>query len=623
MNLNDLKLKGDNGMLYNIFIAIKNAKLKTKLLVFYIAILAASLIFLSLRYYYISEEVINDLAGKNVYEILRKSNQIVDAKLAKIDESSLSILNDVALFNTFKNTDKMNILEMDRTITSVLSKYFSQYPEIYSVQIITSYFIFGSNTYSITSLNGIQSDLYQIAVEGKGKLRWIPPYDYIEMFNLNELKNANIANRYFISATRLINSFYLDNGVMEVLDSDVERPVLVINIKDDFLRHEFNSLMSLEGSNFFITYSDKNAVFNIDSNEISKFLGEPWFDTVTANGSGSLFSEVNGIKSVICYDSSDETGWISVAIIPINQLMGDIIPAIKSSMLIIAGLTLIVLFFLACLITNMITKPIDKVVSAIKEMEKGNFDTRISVKNSGELSFLIQRFNELNERIKTLIKENYETAIREKETEIMALNLQLNPHFLYNTLNIINWMAIESKNKNISDMIMKLCEMLLYTVRDKNDLVPFSDDLKWLRYYLDIMAVRFENKFSVIFDIKPEIYESEVPKLFLQPFIENAIIHGFEEMDKGGVITVRGNIENNTRCFYISDNGKGMLQENIKAVLNSESSSIGVSNINKRIKLLYGVDYGVSIKSVLGSGTTVKVTLPWICSQQSKNSPPL
>jgi len=244
-------------------------------------------------------------------------------------------------------------------------------------------------------------------------------------------------------------------------------------------------------------------------------------------------------------------------------------------------------------------------------MGEGDFDSRVPVDIKDEFGYFTHKFNQMNEKIKKLIEENYIVTIREKESQIMALNLQMNPHFLYNTLNIINCMAIENKDKEVSEMIIKLRDMLVYTVKNKKDIIRFSDDLQWLKNYLYIMSKRYENKFTVCFDIDSRIYDTPVPKLFLQPFIENAIIHGFEEIDEGGIILISGSICDGKRVFSVSDNGKGMDKDTIERILNEDEASVGISNVDRRIKLLYGQEYGVAIKSDWGEGTEIKVTLPF------------
>ena len=204
---------------------------------------------------------------------------------------------------------------------------------------------------------------------------------------------------------------------------------------------------------------------------------------------------------IACYDTSQVTGWTSIVLIPPKELMRFSVPLVKSYTLKLALIFIIISMSLAYIISGTITKPLKKLLIAIKKTGEGNFDTKIQEDSGGEIGYLICKFNNMNEKIGLLIKENYLTKIREKETEIMALNIQLNPHFLYNSLNIINWLAIENKQKEISKLIVSLSSMLQYTAHNNCEMENFEDDLKWLKNYIYLMSYRFEGKFTVNYDI--------------------------------------------------------------------------------------------------------------------------
>lgn len=196
----------------------------------------------------------------------------------------------------------------------------------------------------------------------------------------------------------------------------------------------------------------------------------------------------------------------------------------------------ILIFILAMLVSKIfarkITLPIEKLVGAMKQVGKGDFSVRLATNGRDELQYLTEKYNDMSERIQILIEENYESEIRNRESEIMALNLQMNPHFLYNTLNIINMMALEEGNEEISRMLLCLSDMLQYTFRNKQELAAFSEEYLWLQNYLHIMEMRFEGKFKVVYEVERELGQYKVPKLLLQPLVENAVVHGFRDMKK-------------------------------------------------------------------------------------------
>ena len=233
---------------------------------------------------------------------------------------------------------------------------------------------------------------------------------------------------------------------------------------------------------------------------------------------------------------------------------------------------------------------------------------------------MITKFNEMDDKIANLIDENYLTKIREREATIMSLNIQLNPHFLYNTLNVINWIAIENDQNEISKIIVSLSSMLQYTANNNEECCEFERDFEWLKRYIYIMQIRFEDRFDVKYNIDSKLMKYKVPKLFLQPFVENSIIHGFDSSEYKGVLEVNGYIDKDKVCFCVYDNGKGIEKEKIDYIIKENKERIGISNVNNRIKLIYGKKYGVKISSELNCGTYIYIYLPLV-REESKENP--
>ncbi len=587
-------------------------KLRTKLLVSFGLIIVIPVSVLGLLYFNNSSEVISELARKNALEIVKKNNRIIDTKLSKIEETSLSLVNDNDLFKIFnevQDTENMNIINMDRQVSKVISKYFASSPDIKSTVLATSYYTFGNNDVYISSDNYKKSQIYLDAIEAKGSMIWEPTYDFTLMYNNPELRLSSDI-KYIFSAVRVINSYYLDSFIFNVLDSSIERPTLIINFSETVLSDVYNNSVPIKGTKYLIVTRAGHVVSSSDKGELTEVVETPWLKRAVEKGSGSYTFTVDNKKYIACFDTSGATRWISAAVIPYEELMSGVTPAIKTYTLLITCICFIISIPFIYLLSGLIFSPIKKLLAAMKKMGEGNFETKIPVTRKDELGFFVEKFNQLNDKIRLLIEENYEVKLREKETEIMALNLQMDPHFLYNTLNLINWMAIEAKQEKISSIIMELCNMLVYTLRHKGDISTFKDDFEWLKGYLHIISCRFDDKFQVQTDIDPELDLIDVPKLFLQPFVENAIIHGFEYVEEDCRIRIVGRKENNEAVFYIEDNGTGMSEERIEEVMNLETSSIGVKNVDKRIRLLYGGKYGVKIKSQLGKGTIVEIRIP-------------
>lgn len=324
-------------------------------------------------------------------------------------------------------------------------------------------------------------------------------------------------------------------------------------------------------------------------------------------------------------------GWRIVSMIPVHELTTDM-KAIKN-ISIIAGIGIIVsIMILGYFFLNNLTRPVMGLVSDMKKIGNRDRGFRVKVRSTNEVGVLaydinnmIDKMEEMTSHVVTTQARLYEAELSKKQAEFSALQSQINPHFLYNTLNCISSIGLEYGSKEIAQMTSSMSKIFRYSI-EKSELVLISEEVQCIKAYLNIISIRYENKFSLEVKVDDQLLGMKTPKMILQPIVENSVYHGLESMDAGGRLCVSGRIdENGDICFQVTDTGKGIDQEElerIKANLHMEYSeraktslegkNIGLSNINNRIKLLFGEGYGVEIESQLGRGTTVMVKIPSI-----------
>lgn len=592
---------------------INNIRLKNKLNITYIVLIIVPIVIMSIFYYQMSSSIVIENAEESSLKVVKNNNSLINLKFNKILESSDAITLDRDLYEIFNksniyNYNSLELISLDKKINSILFKYFN-YSDVYSTHIITNYYNFGSGKIPIPKDYYYQSQLYMIGKNAEGALRWVPTYRFINIYNEEELNDSNLEYKYLFSAVKIINNLNPDNIRFEKANVNEGKPLLIINFKPTLFNEVVENSNKYKDSKYYVFSKEGNVIYSTNMNDLADVKRTKWLQEITKNKSGKIITEVDGKKSILCFDTMESTGWISVSIVPVSSIL-DGLSNIRY-FIICLGIGLIVISSIcAHYISKSITKPIDKLLIAIKKMGQGNFHTKVEVKRNDEIGNLIMKFNEMDSKILNLIEENYLSRIREKEATIMALNIQLNPHFLYNTLNIINWIAIEKEEKDISKMIVNLSSMLQYTAHNNEEISDFKTDLDWLRKYIFIMQNRFEDKFEVQYEIDKEMDLYKVPKLFLQPFVENCIIHGFESIETGGILKIKGKVIKSNACFIIEDNGKGMSQEKIKEIMGKSTKRIGISNVNSRIQLMYGEKYGVYIKSQENLGTKIIIKLP-------------
>lgn len=599
-------------LLKNKFITIiNNIGLKKKLNISYIILIVIPIIIMTAVYYKISSDIIIKNAEDSSLNIVKNNNNLINLKLNKIVESSDAITLDNDLYDIvydYKEYSASQLVALDKKINSILFKYFNN-SDVYSSHIITSYYNFGSGEIPIPENYFYSSKLYKIAQESNGSLTWVPTYKFTDIYNSNELEGMDIEYRYLFSAVKIINNLNYDSIRFDDLDRSTEKPLLIINFKPDLFKNIVKSNSQSKEYQYFIFSSMGDIVYSTNESDLVTRKKPMWLEEIVENKSGKIKKDIDGKKMIICYDTIESTGWISAVVIPVDSILIEL-----SSMryfILFLGIILIILASIcARFISKSITKPIDKLLVAIKKMGEGKFSTKVKVNRNDEIGNLIKKFNEMDDKILTLIEENYIGSIREKEAIIMSLNIQLNPHFLYNTLNIINWIAIENNEKEISKMIVSLSSMLQYTAHNNEEFSDFATDLEWIKKYIYIMKNRFQDSFEVYYEIEEKINDYKVPKLFLQPFIENSIIHGFSEIESGGILKIKGIVKNENVYFIIEDNGKGMINEDINKIAKQSKEKIGMNNVNNRIKLIYGNEYKVRINSQINMGTRIVINLP-------------
>lgn len=257
------------------------------------------------------------------------------------------------------------------------------------------------------------------------------------------------------------------------------------------------------------------------------------------------------------------------------------------------------------------------IVENMKKAQEGDFSVQIQTEDNDEISDIARRFNKMIYKIKLLVDEVRLATHKQKEAEIRALEAQINPHFLYNTLDSINWMAIEKEEHEISKMLKSLGLILRYSIDKSNQIVTIEQELNWLRQYINLQQNRFNHSFECRINIGDEFLRLKIHKLLLQPFIENAIIHGLQGVEIGGKINIDITaVENEFISILIEDNGRGMPKEIMdrfncrREAIRIDGTCIGMSNAFSRIDMYYGERASWKINSIPQMGTVIEIKLP-------------
>lgn len=295
--------------------------------------------------------------------------------------------------------------------------------------------------------------------------------------------------------------------------------------------------------------------------------------------------------------------------------------AVKSAMFLFLGIMAVITFGLSMVISVRIFRPIEAIVTAIHNNRDVLMGEKEVMKEKDELEYILHSIRTSASSRQDVNKELAERVKLLKKAQAVALQSQINPHFLNNTLDTINWMAIGllgGKNE-ISEMTGALSKMLRMSLENTDTIIPMSQEIEHCMYYLEIQSKRYEDMFRVVWKVPEEIFYCKSIRVILQPIVENAIYHGMKHLSNKGLITIGGNVYDEIIEVTVEDNGLGMtpqelekLRENMRSHIIKESRHIGVSNVNQRIKLYFGDEYGILVDSTEGVGTKVTLRLPKI-----------
>lgn len=281
--------------------------------------------------------------------------------------------------------------------------------------------------------------------------------------------------------------------------------------------------------------------------------------------------------------------------------------------LLIALVFIIIIFF----IIRKTTRPISILAMTMPKIINGDFNNHLSLRGSVEVRELCSAFNYMLDGLNSYIDQERKIQKEKRKAEISALQMQINPHFIYNTLSSIKWLVWQENKSKASEVIDAFISLLRNTISNKNEMITISEEIENLKNYVLINHVRYGDKINVSFFIMPECEKYIIPKLILQPFIENSFFHAFTDKDSGSIHVFVNKNEENIICEII-DNGIGMTTEELKKIYstthkkNNNFTSIGINNVNDRIKLIYGDSYGINITSQPEKGTIVKLSFPAI-----------
>ncbi|BCZ45135.1 histidine kinase [Clostridium gelidum] len=517
-----------------------------------------------------------------------------------------------------------NSIVLDDNFTSILRKNPKNYP-IYD-QVSDLYKLRSNLSYNQNNVDIFTIDLYV-------NKDFIYSNENVNIYSMNQLENSKWLNKINSDNSRFFwcPSSYLrsDSPDLLCLGKTIVNPdnysenigYVILNFKKHDLENIIGKINSIDGSISCIINSNDDVIASTNDSTYMKY--KDIINNVKPTNNTKL-SNINIHNNTSFIQSSyiNNTDWRIINIVPYEMINSQINTQryiLIIIVLIFGGASLCAGYYFF----NSINRRLSKVIRGMREVHADTLDNFIENDGDDELGELISNYNYMIGKMSILVDEQYKSGKAVKNAELKALQSQINPHFLYNTLDMINWMAYKNMNSEIRLAVKNLAKFYKLSLNKGNDITPIEDELHHVSLYVEIQNMRYSNRISLEINVNSDIRSYLIPKITLQPIVENSITHGiFAKGNVEGKIIITGSIVNNNIYLKVSDDGIGIKESDLPLILSSEKhksknkeskgSGYGIKNINERLKLYYGDDYGLSFSSIYEKGTTVTIKLPII-----------
>ena len=555
------------------------------------------------------------------YAYAKLSNIITDNFLNSASESfeqSLDYMN----YTVYKIFDTSNTIVVNNTVTDILTHDAEEYPlteQIYDFSKLQSYLCSFENNLDIKKINLYINDGLIYSSEN------------VSFFKASSLKNTKVEDcilrtnarfiwgpMWYLNESTVNDTLFLLKSIKNPDDLSEDIGFLRIDFRKSIIQDIIDKINPLDDVFSFVINSDNKIIAS--SRDLKDLYDNSSIDLELIKSAAQFSNQLTTFDDGKFYLQSaaiDKTDWYMVNVLPKSSILSTI-KTQRNYLFIIVILTIIMAIILAAYLVKVINKRLFQVIDGMRQVPNGQLSNYIENDSSDEVGELIDNYNYMISKMSILIDEQYKLGKEVKNAELKALQSQINPHFLYNTLDMINWMAHKNMNKEISIAVKNLAKFYKLSLNKGKDIVTIKDEVEHSKLYVNLQNMRYDNRITLITRLDESLMDCSIPKITFQPIIENSINHGIlgRGMENGSIL-ISGYISQNNLIIQISDDGIGIEKEVLPLILKennlqTKGSGYGLKNINQRIKLLYGESYGLSFTSNYGFGTTVEITLPVI-----------
>ncbi|MDD3338165.1 MAG: sensor histidine kinase [Lachnospiraceae bacterium] len=567
---------------------------------FTLIILVALSIFLIIALTY-TENTVMDNAVSNTSKIIGQVNYDIDSYIDYMENISSVVVNNEDVQTVLFEDEASGVKRVaaEERVISQFRTIIDSRDDIYNIAAVRNmdHYVVNDGYTSLNSHVDIASqDWYQKAMESDTGISLSPSH----------VQNAITSSyKWVITLSRVITN----------QTTNVREGLFFIDLNYSAISNLCNNNKIGNKGYLYILDENGNLIYHPQQQLIYGGLKTERVDEVLECKNDHFIVSDDNDSKLYTISTSEKTGWTVVGVAYNSELLKNN----KQTQLLYVLVALVLLaavVILSSIISKGITKPVEDLRDSMEKVEQGEFDkASVAITTNNEIGSLSKSFNLMTDRIQNLMEQNVYEQEQKRKSEMKALQSQINPHFLYNTLDSIIWMAEGKKNEEVVLMTSSLARLLRQSISNEDELVPIRQEIDYVKSYLTIQKMRYKDKLEFQIEVDPEVEWNPIVKLVLQPIVENAIYHGLKYKETKGMLTI--NVTKDTQKIYIRihDDGVGMNQDTLDHIfdhhkVNYKSNGVGIYNVQQRLQLHYGEEYGISYESRELEGTTATIIIP-------------
>lgn len=574
---------------------LKPKNLKSELILYFTVAVTLIITLLGVASCYWIGKYINERNTDSTLDLLKQIDHNFKSELSYVQNLSYFIIsnNDVREYLTLNPKDQDRIDTLFDSINRDFTNFGNANSDIISISI------YGKNSLKYETVGYSETPVTQIQLIENS----LPKNGVAVLTPLYQRNYSTLSKRYVLSFMRRINDTnHLKN----------ELGTMRIDLDESELESIYKNI-NLGNSGYFFVADENGSMVSVQnkSNLSLNVKQDPTFAPAYANQQGTYRKTIHSQDMMISYYTSSDGRFRYFGIVPYQEMSREI-KIVQLFVIFIAAISTLLAIVISYLISVQITTPIKRLSTLAVQVEKGNLDVISNINRSDELGVLSKALNNLIAKMKVMIEEQYADQLEKEQMKLKVLQNQINPHFLYNTLDVIYWTARVEKALKTSEIADALSQFFKLGLNHGNEITTVEKEVQHLNSYLVIQKMRYDYELDIAVNIDPSLDSCEMIKLILQPVVENAILHGISSLGEEGQIRVTGGWDSEDILFTVEDNGIGM-PESVVSGINSGSfdqkQGFGLRNVNERIKLYYGEKYGITVFSKPNCGTKIEIRI--------------